>query len=226
MSLPNLIFLHGFLGAKEDWTQVCEALNPFANCVTLDLPITANYLQELHDKIKAFSSPILVGYSMGGRIALQLALHHGYEHLILLCAHPGIHDEAERRARLEKDNVWIEKLRTLPFRAFLEEWYAQPLFNSLKNNLPLLQQIIQKRSNQDPERIAKMLKQLSPARMPACHCFPKDTLFLYGEKDEKFKALSQTLPAHVRVRGIEDCGHILHLEDPATCAKYILEELS
>ena len=234
MPLPNLVFLHGFLGVKEDWAEICTYLETHAHCIAFDLPghgqasaITPHYLEELHTKIQLISSEaILVGYSMGGRLALELAHHYGYAHLILLSTHPGISDEAERRVRLEKDTLWIEKLNILDIRTFLEERYAQPLFSSLKKKPELLEKILQWRSREDKERLAEVLSMLTPGRMKPCFSFPKRTLFLYGESDEKFKALSQRLPDHVTVRGIADCGHILHLEEPATCAKHILKEVS
>lgn len=240
MPLANLIFLHGFLGAKEDWTQVCDALDGAMRCITIDLPghtdeapITPHYLQELQDKIQSSLPPevsvekesILVGYSMGGRLCLELSLQYGYEHLILLSTHPGISDETQRRARVEKDHVWIEKLRTLNFDTFLEEWYAQPLFESLKKRPELREQIIKTRSKQDPKRMADVLSLLTLGRMPACSSFPRRTLFLYGENDEKYKALSLKLPSQVKVEQVKGCGHILHLEDPSACAKYILEDV-
>jgi 2-succinyl-6-hydroxy-2,4-cyclohexadiene-1-carboxylate synthase len=231
MSRVNLVFLHGFLGCKEDWTPMCTGLSSFASCYAFDLPghgtagpITPHYLETVHAQIQLFhATPILVGYSMGGRLALQLAERYTYPHVIALSAYISIVDAAEREARLERDLEWVRKLRTMDMRAFLHEWYDQPLFASLKARPDLLEGIVQRRSVQNPERMAEVLNTLSVARHSPIRTFPKRLLFLYGERDEKYKALYATLP---NARGIPDTGHVLHLENPEQCIQHILQEVS
>lgn len=226
MPRPNLLFLHGFLGCKEDWAHVGAGLSPFASCHAFDLPghgqappITKHYLEIIHAQIQSLcSSPILVGYSMGGRLALQLAERYAYPHVIVLSTYIG----AEAEARLERDLEWARKLRTMEMHAFLQEWYDQPLFASLKTRPELLKDIVERRKCQDPERMAEVLSILSVARLPPIHTFPKRCLFLYGELDEKYKALYAKLP---NARGIADSGHVIHLENPEQCIQYILESV-
>lgn len=227
MPRANLVFLHGFLGCKEDWARVCAGLLPFASCHAFDLPghgkappITEHYLEILHAQIESLCiSPILVGYSMGGRLALQLAERYAYPHVIALSAHSG----AQTEERLQRDLEWVHKLRTRDMHAFLREWYDQPLFASLKARPALLEEIVQRRCVQEPERMAEVLSMLSAARLPPIHTFPKRCLFLYGEHDEKYKALYAPLP---NARSVSDSGHVLHLENPEQCVQHILQEVS
>lgn len=226
MPRADLIFLHGFLGCKEDWVPVCAGLSPFAACHALDLPghgtappITEHYLETVHAQIQSLCpTPIVVGYSMGGRLALQLAERYAYPHVIVLSAYIG----AETEARLKRDLEWVQKLRTMDMHAFLREWYDQPLFASLKERPELLEDIVQRRSAQDPDRMAEVLSMLSVARLPPIHTFPKRCLFLYGERDEKYKALYATLP---HARSVSGSGHVVHLENPEQCAQHILQEV-
>jgi len=230
------VFLHGFLGAKEDWEKMWDVLNHSFFCLGFDLPghgsspgISPDYLRILSQEIKdsVASAPILIGYSLGGRLALQLAEADpsGYSHVILLSAHTGIQDQKEREARLIFDLKWIDKLKSLTMDAFLKEWYEQPLFRSLHKKPDLLQSILKKRGIQDPQRMAEVLWMLSAARQKAIDSFHPRTLFLYGEEDEKYQKLYSALPKELNVRKIDQCGHVVHLENPMICAERILQWL-
>jgi len=231
---PACVFLHGFLGAKEDCQEMWEYLTERYYCIAFDLPghgsssaLSTDYLKILEDEItcSATSPCILVGYSLGGRIALQLAEANPalYSHVIVLSAHPGLKEEKEKEQRLKSDAEWIAKIQGHGMPAFLKAWYDQPLFRSLHKRPDLLQNIIQSRSSQDPARMADVLWTLSPARQKAISSFHPRSLFLYGEEDEKFEKLSQMLPESVSVRKIERSGHVVHRENPKGCVEHILQ---
>ncbi len=240
-SRPPCVFLHGFLGAKEDWQEMWNLLSDSFFCLGFDLfdlfdlpghgpsPISTDYLNVLSDEIarKAAPNPILIGYSLGGRLALQLAQADPsrYSHVIALSAHPGIMEEKERQARLTYDLQWIDKLKHLEMDAFLTQWYDQPLFRSLHKRPDLLHSILEKRKTQDPKKMADVMSLLSPARQKAITAFHPRTLFLYGDEDEKYQKLYSTLPKEVCVRKIKQSGHVVHLENPKACAMRIQEWL-
>ena len=76
---------------------------------------------------------ILGGYSLGGRVALHFALRHPerLRHLVVLSATPGIVDNTERAARRQRDEKLAQRLERIGTEAFLDEWLAQPMFQSL-----------------------------------------------------------------------------------------------
>src|SRR5690242_19189175 len=115
MSSP-LVFLHGFLGCKEDWTDVISHLKDHFCCYAIDLPghgplpVTEDIVQSVFEtlqRLKLLRCPI-VGYSMGGRIALELAKRYPkeFEKLIVISSHTGLKDEASRQLRWEQDLKW------------------------------------------------------------------------------------------------------------------------
>jgi 2-succinyl-6-hydroxy-2,4-cyclohexadiene-1-carboxylate synthase len=229
---PPIVFLHGFLGDKEDWEEIIHALCPSYFCVAFDLPghgsspnVSSDYLKVLQKEIaKAVSLPCcLIGYSLGGRLALQLAEEHPelYSHVIILSAHTGQTEEKQRALRLQSDWEWKDKLDRLTMEEFLKKWYAQPLFHSLRQKPDLLQAIIARRLLQDPRKMADALMTFSLARQNPIVSFHPRTLFLYGEHDEKCENLYRMLPKSISVRKIEQSGHIVHRENPKACVKNI-----
>lgn len=220
-----LLFLHGFLGQKEDWAPLLAHLSPSIPTRSIDLPghgkapLSNNILETV--KEQAGNATILVGYSAGGRIALHLKERYPatFEKIILLSAHPGLHSEEEKHLRWQVDQEWIQMLREKPFPLFLEKWYAQDLFLSLKKT-PYFPEILARRKNQDPEKLALFLEQCSAGKTKAARIFPHTT-FIYGEEDLKYAPLYRTLSPFSKVWKIANAGHAVHLEQPQKCAQII-----
>ncbi|MES2122012.1 MAG: alpha/beta fold hydrolase [Chlamydiota bacterium] len=218
--MQSLIFLHGFLGCPDDWDEVISHLPQF-HCTPIAIPQEGAIVEQLRHHIRtAFpQKPHCIGYSMGGRIALQLT--DLCASTTALSAHPGLKGAKEREQRWLLDTIWIDQLRTLPFDLFLERWYAQPLFASLHNKPDLLQKIMSRRIHQNPERLASMLEQLSLAKQPLVSpAVLSSTCFVFGEEDWKYRALCDKLAF---VKMIPHAGHAIHLEKPAECAHTIKE---
>jgi 2-succinyl-6-hydroxy-2,4-cyclohexadiene-1-carboxylate synthase len=230
-SHPPLIFLHGFLGGKEDWEDMLPYFQNTFFCIALDLPGHGGslYSEDILSAVKKVifnlspHKPIGIGYSMGGRIALQL--QECFSSLAIISAHPGLETEAEREARRKIDQEWSEKMLQHSFAAFFTEWYAQPIFQNLSQNTSLLQKLIERRLKQNPQHLARVLLQMSLANQPHIVDFSCPTLFLYGEGDWRYQQLYCRLPKTVTVSCIKNCGHAIHLENPACCAKEILNWL-
>jgi 2-succinyl-5-enolpyruvyl-6-hydroxy-3-cyclohexene-1-carboxylate synthase len=229
---PALIFLHGFLGAKEDWEDIVDTLSGDYFCLTLDLPGHAHtpFTADVCAHISAWLStwdlktPSLVGYSLGGRIAWQLKTQSPtlYKRVIIFSAHPGLTEETEREIRREKDNAWAELLEKNTLTDFLERWYDQPLFASLKNKPDLYEAMLRRRIHADPYALAQIMRTLSLGAQPKLtESAIQDTLCVYGEEDLKFEQLYATLPSHVAVRKILRTGHAVIVENPKECAHII-----
>src|ERR687893_1016802 len=181
---PGTLFLHGFMGSGANWAETISALDERFYCVAPDLPghgrslgLTpedytivgaAKMLRELLDGLE-ISSNAIVGYSMGGRLALYLALR-GPERcsgLFLESASPGIEDAAERQARREADEQKARRLESGDFETFLADWYRQPLFASLARHEGLVKALISARSDNDPGELARSLRGMGTGDQPS-----------------------------------------------------------
>jgi 2-succinyl-6-hydroxy-2,4-cyclohexadiene-1-carboxylate synthase len=196
-SYHRLVFLHGFLGSSEDWEDVIRHL-PEYFCEALSYPFQIP------------SNAIVIGYSMGGRIALRSS-----QPKILLSTHPGLQTVQEKAERLYQDQQWIKKLHQETLESFLQAWYAQPLFDSLRRH-PGFPKILSRRMQQNPLELAQILEKESLAHQN--FILPEAT-FLHGELDKKFVRLYQDLKIYSIA--VPNAGHAAHLENPKECAKII-----
>lgn len=193
----KLVFLHGFLGSPQDWEGVIKHL-PEYSCQALSYPFQIP------------QNSILIGYSMGGRIALKASYPK-----ILLSTHPGLKTPEEKAERWHQDQLWIQKLHQAPLEGFLKAWYAQPLFDSLRTH-PAFPKVLSRRLKQDPVVIAQMLTQESLAHQEfKLH----EAIFMHGQFDQKYAQLYK----HLNIPSLEisDAGHAAHLENPQGCAEAI-----
>ncbi|MBW4581585.1 MAG: 2-succinyl-6-hydroxy-2,4-cyclohexadiene-1-carboxylate synthase [Tildeniella nuda ZEHNDER 1965/U140] len=242
--LPVVLFLHGFLGSGADFDRaIAHLVNQFC-CLAVDLPghgqtvvngeadlytmpQTASAIVSWLDELQ-LSRCFLVGYSMGGRLALYLALHfpQRFPKVVLESASPGLRTEAERRARLQHDRNLAEQLEA-DFSSFLSDWYSQPLFQTLRHHSAFLQ-IQEQRSRNRPSELAKALRFLSTGLQPSLweplqrHAQP--LLLLVGGDDRKFCTLNQAMTAvcsAAQLHVIPGCGHAIHLEDAAAFAQAV-----
>ncbi len=226
-----LVFLHGFLGCIQDWDEMIEHLSPYYYCVAIDLPghgktpFTSDACGAISSAAHHLNlnSPVLIGYSMGGRIALHLKNREPayWKQVVALSTHPGIATNEERSIRLADDIALSMKLETEPFDQFLTTWYTQPLFASLKTRPDLFESILQRRLSADPRRLAQALRTYSLGVLSSIVSFFPNTVFLYGEEDLKYEAIYRILPPDVSVHPIAQAGHAIHLERPVLCATLI-----
>lgn len=212
-----ITYIHGFLGCPDDWNLLTEKLpGPYealASPAHIEEPVT------------------LIGYSMGGRLALDFAAHHPklIESLVILSANPGIDDPEEREARRKWDAQWCDIIRDEGLEAFLDKWYAQPLFNELRKRADF-PEILERRRQNDPEEVIATFKRFSPGVLPsyweAIEKFSFPTLFLFGDRDIKYHLIRNKLAKlGVNTDLIPNSGHAIHLENPSECANKIKEFL-
>ena len=247
---PVICFLHGFMGNRHAFDRVLPYLCDRLRCLTVDLPghghtqvyggsdcyrmaPTATALIELLTQLQ-IPKCTLLGYSMGGRLALYLAVHypHLFTTVILESASPGLKTQLERDLRLEQDLQLANELETMEFSAFLERWYCNPLFTSLRKH-PDFEQLIAQRLTNTPLALAQSLRQLSTGRQPSL--WPQlGTISLplwlwVGELDPKFTQINTDILINCRMarfKIVAHGGHTLHFERPLAFANLIHEAMS
>ena len=233
---PPILFLHGFMGTGADWIEIASRFSDNFYCLLPDLPghgetplgdevnyaAWASLLKE-ELSLQGIEKIHLVGYSMGGRLALYFAMTYPemIEKLVLESANPGIDAETERTERVALDDKLAARLRRDGMGAFLEFWYNIPLFASL-NEYPILKdELIHKRADQDPENMARILSELSPGRQPSLWArlteLKMPTLLIAGELDKKYCRITSQMGAtkpEFRSVVVPGCGHNAHRENP------------
>ncbi|EBU8650145.1 2-succinyl-6-hydroxy-2,4-cyclohexadiene-1-carboxylate synthase, partial [Salmonella enterica subsp. enterica serovar Typhimurium] len=142
---PSLVFLHGFSGDCHEWQPVGEQ---FHGCSRLyiDLPghggSAAIPVDGFADVIRLLRATLisynilkfwLVGYSLGGRVAMMAACQGipGLCGLVVEGGHPGLQNEQARAERRLSDGRWAERFRHEPLTEVFHDWYQQPVFASL-----------------------------------------------------------------------------------------------
>ena len=235
-TLPHLILFHGFMGSGEAFTPLLKDLSEFCNPITIDLKghgkstgtekaddySTDQQVRELTSVISRlkFQSLFLYGYSMGGRLALQLALEKPelFNGLILESTHCGIADPDLRKQRRKIDRVRAEQI-TDDFSAFLEEWSQLPLFNAKQSSdSDYYYRIMEE---QHPPYLAASLRGFGAGNMP-CVCdqlisFEKPVQLIAGSEDQKYvdkiSEIAQLLPSS-NLNIVYDAAHRVHVDRP------------
>jgi len=204
------VFLHGFLGSPLDWDPLLSYL-PNIPCITPELPGHGTTPFTPNLKLPNLPKMHLVGYSMGGRIAMHYASIHPEKiaSLTILSAHFGIQDPKEKKERLERDALLAKKM-LLSFDDFLESWYDQPIFAGFKPDM-------RHRREHNPKEVAKAFLHYSLGKQPLFD--QTKAVFVVGEKDIKYRKLYPD--AHV----IEQAGHMVHLERPEQIAAIIKRQI-
>lgn len=226
------VFLHGFLGTKADFEPLFNCLPNSIERIAIDLPghgsepMSEDVVEAVKKQIDQIGAKNLVGYSVGGRLALALKTRYqnDFEKVVVLSGHPGLSNPQESEERWKRDQVWIERLQTLSINQFLKLWYEQPLFESLHKRPELLRTIIEKRAQQNVAGLISFFRAFSLAKAPTCNLYP-NTLFVCGEEDLKFRQLYHTLPPFIQREVVPQSGHILPLENPQGCADAIVNFL-
>ncbi|WP_394129387.1 2-succinyl-6-hydroxy-2,4-cyclohexadiene-1-carboxylate synthase [Shewanella maritima] len=244
-SLPPLVLLHGFMGAKEDWQPLMPKLSQVFHCICVDLPghgqsewlLPSPGLNEAAHAIVSLLSNLghkqfhLLGYSLGGRIALHIAQQHPQKllSLTLESAHPGLQSEPLKQARLQADNIWLQRLETIPLVEFLTLWYQQPVFADLTKQQQAA--LIKLRSNNQADALLNCYQTTSLALQQDLRKIPDSlgciTNVMVGQQDKKFSALAKKWAQDTPINLIEvaDAGHNIHSIEPNTFTTLLFQHL-
>ncbi|HEY5640239.1 MAG TPA: 2-succinyl-6-hydroxy-2,4-cyclohexadiene-1-carboxylate synthase [Dehalococcoidia bacterium] len=249
---PALLLLHGFTGSSATWEPFLTSWRGFT-AIAVDLPghgasdspaDPARYSMEhcvkdivaLMDRLGVERAAAL-GYSMGGRVALHLALAapERLRALVLESASPGIEDPAERAARRESDEALAADIDKDGVEAFVSHWEALSLFAS-QARLPaaLRNDLRRQRLSSNPVGLANSLRGMGAGEQESLWRrlgeISVPALVVAGELDEKYSALTHRMAAAMpdaRAEVVAQAGHAIHLEQPnayATLVRRFLEE--
>ena len=225
----RIVLVHGFTQTMRSWDRLAALLSETFQVVRIDLPghggsgdLDLSFEETAEALGEAGGAATYVGYSLGGRLCLRLALDRPdlVQSLVLVGASPGLADAGERAARREADEAVAADIERMGTAAFLDLWLAQPMFATL-NPQP---DDLEARLANSPAGLARALRRLGTGvqeplwdrlgelKMPV--------LFVTGEEDSKFSRLAEEMAGAIGVNAqavaLAGAGHAAHLERPVS----------
>ena len=244
----TLVLLHGFTGSAAAWGHQLDTLADYGlRIIALDLlghgqsdapddpqrytieRCQQDILAGLQELGVSKGQATILGYSMGGRIALYTAFSGFFRALILESASPGLEDPAEREQRRVSDEALAASLEGEGVPAFIERWENLPLFAS-QRTLPseCREALHRQRLQNSATGLAQSLRGIGTgvqpslyARLPALNI---PVLLIAGALDTKFTAIAQRMAQALpqsQLSIVPAAGHTVHLEQPQLFASLV-----
>jgi 2-succinyl-6-hydroxy-2,4-cyclohexadiene-1-carboxylate synthase len=237
--MERVVLVHGFTQTSASWGPVAERLARRFEVVRVDLPghggsgaVRVGFAEAAGLVGKAGGPAAYVGYSLGGRLCLRLALDRPdlVRALILIGGLPGIADAAGRAERRAADERLARRIERDGVAAFLDDWLAGPLFATL----PAEAAGREERLANTAEGLASALRRLGTgAQEPLWDRLGQlrpPALLVAGERDPKFAGIAMQMAAAIgpaaQVALVPGAGHAAHLERPAATAALLEEFLA
>jgi 2-succinyl-6-hydroxy-2,4-cyclohexadiene-1-carboxylate synthase len=232
---PRVVLVHGFTQTHVSWRPVSEFLVADHEVVAVDAPGHGGSA-DIHADLKtgagllaeAGGPATYVGYSMGGRLALRLALDRPdvVERLVVIGATAGIEDSAELERRRAADEALAVRIERDGVDAFIRWWLAQPLFA----DLDVAPDDLASRLANPASGLASSLRSagtgtMDPPWWGELASIAAPTVIVAGERDDKFTALGRRLADEIGTAAtlevVPGAGHATHLERPEAVAALI-----
>ncbi|TDQ40304.1 2-succinyl-6-hydroxy-2,4-cyclohexadiene-1-carboxylate synthase [Aureibacillus halotolerans] len=245
----TLLLLHGFTASLEAWEPFVSLWSQHARVVSVDLPghgktmVPADpsrvQVQSIAEDLCALldaldiQEAIILGYSMGGRVALAFGsmFPEKTTRLVLESASPGLRTESEREQRKTQDNQLAEKIKQSGMPAFVAYWRNIELFASQKN-LPqsVREHLDQQRLQNSVNGLAVSLQGMGTGAQDsyweALSFMKMPVILVVGELDHKFRAIAEEMHAilpNATLQVCQNAGHAIHLESPAWFATIVMD---
>ena len=223
----RLVLVHGFTQTMRSWDRLAVPLAETFQVVRVDLPghggsdaVEMSFEETAAAIGDAGGTATYVGYSMGGRLCLRLAVDRPdlVQALVLVGASPGIADDTERAARREADEALAADIERVGTAAFLERWLAQPMFATLH---PQPEDLVARLAN-TPKGLATALRRLGTGvqgplwdrlgelKMPVLAVTGQDDA-RYGQVAEE---MARAIGVNAQVVALAGARHAAHLERP------------
>jgi 2-succinyl-6-hydroxy-2,4-cyclohexadiene-1-carboxylate synthase len=238
-STVSQVLLHGFTQTSRSWDRYIDLLQPeqsiirfdapgHANStsVSADLPTTATMVAEQGAKAD------YIGYSMGARLALHIALLHpdSVRRLVLISGSPGLRTLAEQIERQQSDEHLAQEIIQVGVSQFVSKWLSNPMFanlvstegdikDRLRNSVDGLVSSLTMSGTGSQQSLWDRLSELS---MPV--------LLIVGENDQKFRQINSEMKnlisSQTELVTIQNAGHAVHLEQPDIFQSVVREFLN
>ncbi len=249
---PPLVLLHGFTGSAAGWAEHAAAFAARHTTVAVDLlghgrsdapddPSRYGIGHAAEDVLGVLDAlgigrASLLGYSMGGRVAIALAIvaPERLDALVLESASPGIRDASSRRERTATDAALAAAIEQDGVGAFVDRWERLPLFAS-QAALPeqARRELRARRLQNNPAGLANSLRGLGQGAQPDMRehlpAVRAATLLIAGALDPAYCALGEEMRAMIpraRLEIVPDAGHAVHLEQPERFCSLVLDFLA
>jgi len=238
---PPIVLLHGFTGSKESWGDLRALLGRSRRVVSADLPGHGG--TEMGSELRRYSMEAaaralvdalarldidrfgLAGYSMGGRLALFVALEYParVDRLLLESASAGIADPEERARRRTSDEELARFVERSGIEAFVDRWERLPLFETHRSLArEVREELRRSRLSCRPSGLAASLREMGTGSQPWLGArlgeLTIPVVIAAGALDEKFMRIGREMAVAIRnarLCVIEGAGHAPHLERPA-----------
>lgn len=219
-------FLHGFTQTGRSWQPVLDLVHLPIRAQLLDAPghggstiADRNLAQVGDDIVETISTGVLVGYSMGARMALHAAVTQSpkINALCLISGTAGLESSEERDSRTQQDNKLASRIENIGIPSFITEWLGNPLFAGLTDV-----------TNQRDDRLRNTAEGLATSlrhtgtgtQLPLWEKLSSiavPVLIIAGERDQKFVDIAHKMAALIprsELHVMKNVGHTAHLEDP------------
>ena len=228
------VLLHGFTQTSRSWNRYIDFIDPQQSIIRVDAPghggsstVAADLTTTAQMVVEQCGFGDYIGYSMGARLALHIALLHpkNVRRLVLVSSSPGLQSPNERLTRVQSDEKLAREIAEIGVATFVEKWLSGPLFAGLTSTPA----DIQDRLRHSSDGLASSLRlcgtgaqqslwdRLPELKMPV--------LLIVGERDQKFLQIGHEMKSRIGMSAelvvIENAGHSLHLEQPGHCQSVI-----
>jgi 2-succinyl-6-hydroxy-2,4-cyclohexadiene-1-carboxylate synthase len=219
----RVVFVPGFTQGAASWAPLIDQV-PGDDPWPIDVPDDLDFVATASAIGDVGGSATYFGYSMGGRLALQLALDRPdlVEQLVLVSASPGIAEPAARAARRDADATLARRVERDGVDAFLAQWLAQPMFATLPAAAAGLDD---RRRVNTVARLTHQLQVLGQGTQPSnwerLAELQMPVLLIVGALDTRYVGIAEQMAAVIPAAYLEviaGAGHACHLEQPDAVA--------
>jgi pimeloyl-ACP methyl ester carboxylesterase len=209
------LFVHGFLGSTDDWDPVLDRVSGRA----VPIPRAAS-LEEAADALVPAKPCLIVGYSLGGRLAMLAAARNpgAFTGVVAISADPG--HAGDNRAALDAGRA--NRLEQGGLSAFLEAWYEAELWTPLRAH-PSFPAMLRRRNRGAIDDALWALRKYSAGLQPDLwECLPQDLTVVVGGEDPKYLAIGQRMGARgIPLHILPAVGHAIPVEAPEALATIV-----
>ena len=234
----KIFCIHGNFQTAKVWQPLEERMKAgFSDLEMITEDLCAKQFKTFDDWTEDFcgrvdaqangEKSILLGYSLGGRLALHACLFRPdlWETAIVVGADPGLESEEDKKIQLDRDRNWAERLKREPLEKLVDEWDAQSVFCGFENHAP------RNLGEMDPDRLShqfevfsKGVQQNLDPKLAELKNLP--ILFVSGEKDEKYQVIGEKLAKSspvFRAQVVADAGHRVPWENPESFVQVLID---